>query len=101
MTVLNPRPVHELLDGLGRTVDMVERTLLAAGVKGKMNSDVSCPIARYLNQNGYPEASVSRRWVLPCSETHATWVDTTEAVYGFVAAFDMGRVDVRLYEASR
>jgi len=49
---------EKLLEGLGNTAEEVAKSLRARNYTGKRSSRCFCPLARFLQQNGYARAVV-------------------------------------------
>lgn len=79
--------IKESLDKLGNTTEGVVQTLISKGIKGVKNSGVSCPVARYLQAEGYPAAEVAD---VSAWGDGTGYVDLPYSVMAFVRAFDHG-----------
>jgi hypothetical protein len=77
--------IEELLLKLGSTPDEVANTLKTLRFKGKIGSDCDCPIANYLANAGYDNASVGWDQIVdePCFE-----FKDDHPVKQFIIAFD-------------
>lgn len=82
------KTIKELLDDLGKTAGEVLRKLDSLGIKGSPASPCDCPVAKYLQGNGHPHATVCSRYTRPNSWDRG--VNHPEPVTLFIQGFDGG-----------
>lgn len=83
----------QILADLGDTPDAVADRLRALGITGQQVSGCACPIALYLNQNGFSGASVNHLTALvknPAGDFKTIEVAMPRPVSRFINRFDDG-----------
>ena len=82
--------LEESLQKLGDTEDSVVSNLQLMGIKGAQMSALQCPIAKYLQRTGFPEALVSPDIAYVSHDESGPKAPLPDSVKDFVHAFDRG-----------
>jgi hypothetical protein len=82
--------LKRLLDALGDDSAAVARSLQDRRIRGTLLEPHLCPVARYLQREGWETVSVNTDWIEACHNGIEVSVATPDAVASFVCDFDRG-----------
>lgn len=80
--------LRDVVNGMGDTVDKVANTIRAAGVKGIPDNGYSCPVARFLQLQGFTQVTVALLINARDTDYSMYHIQYSESVRAFVASFD-------------
>jgi hypothetical protein len=86
----NQMKLKRQLGALGGDGDAVARALRDLGIRGSLCDAHRCPVALYLEREGWGAVLVNTDWVEACQGETGVSVATPDAVAVFVRDFDNG-----------